>query len=125
MHEVIEYLESLNQINNTMDRNSRRFPTSRSRDMFTQDGNFGPQLREFANLLIFLVLIVVLGFPIATLVFITVFIATRSPRHTLLGLGLAVGLVSIMWTLASMLTLQYPAGWISGVIDMPWWLSGY
>lgn len=95
------------------------------RDMFTQDGNFGPQLREFANLLIFLVLIVVLGFPIATLVFITVFIATRSPRHTLLGLGLAVGLVSIMWTLASMLTLQYPAGWISGVIDMPWWLSGY
>ena len=95
------------------------------RGVFAQEGDFLPQFREFGNLVLFFLLIVALGFPIATVIFITAFIGLRSPRHVPLAFGLAIALLSIMWLLASMLTLQYPSGWIATVIDMPWWLSGY
>jgi len=95
------------------------------RDVFTQEGRLGDQIREFLNLLIFLGMIIVLGFPIAMVAFIVGFISLRSPRHTLLYLGLGLGLLAITWVLADLLTLQYPAGLISAYIDMPWWLSGH
>ena len=95
------------------------------RGVFAQEGDFFPQFKEFANLVLFFLLIVVLGFPIATVIFITTFIGLRSRRHIPLAFGLAIALLSIMWVLASLLTLQYPSGWIATVVDLPWWLSGY
>ncbi len=95
------------------------------RGVFAQEGDFLPQFKEFGNLVLFFLLIVAFGFPIATVIFITAFIGLRSARHVPLAFGLAIALLSIMWLLASMLTLQYPSGWIATVIDMPWWLSGY
>lgn len=95
------------------------------RGVFAQEGDFFPQFKEFANLVLFFLLIVVLGFPIATVIFITTFIGLRSRRHIPLAFGLVIALLSIMWVLASLLTLQYPSGWIASVVDLPWWLSGY
>jgi len=95
------------------------------RGVFSQEGDFLPQLRELANLGLFFLMILVLGFPIAAVIFITTFIGLRSRRHIPLAFFLAGALLSIMWLLASLLTLQYPSGWIASVIDLPWWLSGY
>lgn len=95
------------------------------RGVFAQEGDFLPQVKEFANLVLFFLLIVILGFPIATVIFITTFIGLRSRRHIPLAFALAGSLLSIMWLLASLLTLQYPSGWIATVVDLPWWLSGY
>lgn len=95
------------------------------RGVFSQEGNFLPQVKEFSNLVLFFLLIVVLGFPIATVIFITTFIGLRSRRHIPLAFALAGALLCIMWLLASLLTLQYPSGWIATVVDMPWWLAGY
>jgi len=95
------------------------------RDVFTQEGKLGAQLKEFTNIGAFLALIVIFGFPIATLVFVTGSIGLRSPKHTWLAAALAFGLLGIMWVLALLITLQYPVGLISNFVELPWWLSGH
>ena len=95
------------------------------RDTFAQDGKLGEVLREFAYLPLFLLMIFIFGFPIAMPVFIIGFISFRNPRHLVLSILLGLGLFAITWALASMLTLQYPSGWISGLVDLPWWLAGH
>lgn len=95
------------------------------RDVFAHQGNLGEILKEFAYLPLFLLMIFIFGFPIAMLAFIIGFISLHSPRHFLLSILLGVGLFTITWALANILTLQYPSGWISGLLDMPWWLAGH
>ena len=94
------------------------------RDVFSHEGEFWPQLREFGYLGAFFALIVVFGFPIATMVFVFGFIISRNPSRYLLAFTIAVGLIALMWLLSDLLTLQYPAGLISNVIQLPWWLAG-
>ena len=94
------------------------------RDVFSHEGEFWPQLREFGYLGAFFALIVVFGFPIATMVFVFGFIISRNPSRYLLAFTIAVGLIALMWLLSYLLTLQYPAGLISNVIQLPWWLAG-
>lgn len=95
------------------------------RDVFAHEGNLGEILKEFAYLPLFLLMIFIFGFPIAMPIFIIGFISFRNPRHLPLSILLGLGLFAITWALANMLTLQYPSGWISGLVDMPWWLAGH
>ena len=95
------------------------------RDVFAQEETLGVLLVEFAYLPLFLLMIIVFGFPIAMPVFIIGFISLRNPRLLPLSVVLGLGLFVITWALADMLTLQYPSGWISGVVDLPWWLEGH
>ena len=95
------------------------------RDVFSQEGSFWPQFLEFGNLLAFMALIVVFGFPIATVLFVIGFILSREPKRILIACGLALTLVTLMWLLSDLLTLQYPAGWIAHFVDLPWWLAGH
>jgi hypothetical protein len=36
----------------------------------------------------------------------------------------SVAVLIILWTLSSVLTLQYPAGLIADFLPLPWWLGG-
>ena len=95
------------------------------RDVFSQDGALWPQLLEFSNLVIFMMLIVIFGFPIATVLFVICFIVHREPTRFVIASLLGFTLVGLMWLLSNLLTLQYPAGWIVNFVNLPWWLSGH
>jgi len=41
-----------------------------------------------------------------------------------LSIMISIILLSILWLLSSLLTLQFPNGLIGEIIDMPWWLGG-
>ena len=92
------------------------------RDVFSQDGALWPQLLEFSNLVIFMMLIVIFGFPIATVLFVICFIVHREPTRFVIASLLGFTLVGLMWLLSNLLTLQYPAGWIVNFVNLPWWL---
>mgnify|MGYP000099908794 CR=1 FL=1 len=95
------------------------------KDLFTQDGNFKEAIGEFLYFPIFLILILIFGFPIAMPLFIVGFISMRNKKRFLLSIFLGIIFFIITWVLAELLTMQYPSGLISKLIDLPWWLRGH
>lgn len=95
------------------------------RDLFAQDGDIGQASKEYLNFFVFLILIMIFGFPIAMPLFIIGFITLRNYRHMVLSIFISLVFFVVTWVLAEMLTMQYPSGYVAKIIDLPWWLSGH
>ena len=72
----------------------------------------------------FLLFNFLLGFPIASALFINLFILFHDRKAYKISVGISAALLVILWSLSSLLTLQFPNGAIGLLIDLPWWLGG-
>jgi len=95
-----------------------------SQNIFENHGTLYDQVRAFALIPVFLVLVFLLGFPIAAVALINGFILMHDCRKYLVSTIVSVAVLIILWTLSSVLTLQYPAGLIADFLPLPWWLVG-
>ena len=95
-----------------------------SRNIFESEGRFLDQVRAFSFIPIFLGLVFLLGFPLAAVALINGFILLHNRRSLFVSSTLSIAILLILWTMSGVLTLQYPAGLISEIIPLPWWLGG-
>ena len=66
----------------------------------------------------------IFGFPIASVLFINFFIVFHNKADLKISIIISLILLFVLWSLSSVLTLQFPNGLIGTFIDMPWWLGG-
>ncbi len=85
---------------------------------------FNNQVFYYLSFFGYLLMNFVLGFPIASALFINLFIFWHNKGNFKLALSISVILLLVLWSLSSLLTLQFPDGYIGQIIDMPWWLGG-
>jgi hypothetical protein len=95
-----------------------------SRNIFENHGTLYDQVLAFAMIPVFLVLVFLLGFPIAAAVLINGFILMHDRSKYLVSIIVSAAVLIILWTLSGVLTLQYPAGIIADFLPLPWWLGG-
>ena len=93
-------------------------------NIFEESSGFKNQFVYFSGLIIYLFMNYIFGFPIASVMFINIFIVLHNKKDFKLSIMISIILLSILWLLSSLLTLQFPNGLIGGIIDMPWWLGG-
>ena len=72
----------------------------------------------------FLLMNFIFGFPIAAAIFINIFILFHNRKAYVSSICISAVLMVILWSLSSLLTLQFPNGLIGLFIDLPWWLGG-
>ena len=85
---------------------------------------FNNQLYYYASFLGYLGMNFILGFPIASVLFINLFILFHDKKAFKISICISAVLIILLWFLSSLLTLQFPNGAIGLLINMPWWLGG-
>ena len=95
-----------------------------ARSNIFENGSFNNQLYYFLSFLGFLAMNFIFGFPIAAALFINFFILFHNRQAYQVSICISLVLMMILWSLSSLLTLQFPNGAIGLVIDLPWWLGG-
>jgi len=93
-------------------------------NIFVASSGFNSQFYYYLSILGYLALNFIFGFPIASVLFINLFIWFHDKADLKISLFISVILLLILWGLSSLLTLQFPNGLIGTFIDMPWWLGG-
>jgi putative tricarboxylic transport membrane protein len=71
---------------------------------------------------LFLALIWVLGFTIASAIFVTAFITVECGRPIWRNVAFGIGTVLVLTALAYILYLEYPDGFLPEYLSFPWWL---
>ena len=92
--------------------------------IFEIGARFNNQLYYYASFLSYLGMNFILGFPIASVLFINLFILIHDKKAFKISIFISAVLIILLWFLSSLLTLQFPNGAIGLLIDMPWWLGG-
>ena len=92
--------------------------------IFEIGAKFNNQLYYYASFLGYLGMNFILGFPIASVLFINLFILFHDKKAFKISICISAVLIILLWFLSSLLTLQFPNGAIGLLIDMPWWLGG-
>ena len=92
--------------------------------IFEIGARFNNQLYYYASFLGYLGMNFILGFPIASVLFINLFILFHDKKAFKISICISAALIILLWFLSSLLTLQFPNGAIGLLIDMPWWLGG-
>ena len=92
--------------------------------IFEIGAKFNNQLYYYASFLGYLGMNFILGFPIASVLFINLFILFHDKKAFKISICISAALIILLWFLSSLLTLQFPNGAIGLLIDMPWWLGG-
>ena len=93
-------------------------------NIFVTSSGFNRQFYYYLSILGYLALNFIFGFPIASVLFINLFIWFHDKADLKISLCISVILLMTLWVLSSLLTLQFPNGLIGTFIDMPWWLGG-
>ena len=93
-------------------------------NIYVQDNGFNNQLIYYSSILAYLGMNFIFGFPIASVLFINFFIAFHNKADLKISIIISLILLFVLWSLSSVLTLQFPNGLIGTFIDMPWWLGG-
>ena len=92
--------------------------------IFEIGARFNNQLYYYASFLGYLGMNFILGFPIASVLFINLFILFHDKKAFKISICISAVLIILLWFLSFLLTLQFPNGAIGLLIDMPWWLGG-
>ena len=93
-------------------------------NIYENVSGFNSQFYYYLSILGYLAMNFIFGFPIASVLFINLFILFHDQRDLKISLSISLVLLVFLWTLSSLLTLQFPNGLIGTFIDMPWWLGG-
>ena len=93
-------------------------------NIYEQNSGFNNQFFYYLSFIGYLIMNYIVGFPIASVIFINAFIIFHDKRDYKISIIISCVLLVILWFLSSMLTLQFPNGLIGLLIDMPWWLGG-
>ncbi len=93
-------------------------------NIYEQNSGFNNQFFYYLSFIGYLIMNFIVGFPIASVVFINAFIIFHDKRDYKISIIISFILLVILWFLSYMLTLQFPNGLIGLLIDMPWWLGG-
>ena len=93
-------------------------------NIFEMTAGFNKQFHYYVSFVGFLFLNFIFGFPIASALFINLFILFHDRKAYRVSLSISVILLMILWMLSSLLTLQFPNGAIGILIELPWWLGG-
>ena len=93
-------------------------------NIYELGNGFNNQLYYYLSFVGYLAMNFIVGFPIASVLFINLFIVFHDKKAIKVSITISAVLIVILWFLASLLTLQFPNGAIGLIIDMPWWLGG-
>ena len=93
-------------------------------NIYEQNSGFNNQFFYYLSFIGYLIMNYIVGFPIASVIFINAFIIFHDKRDYKISIIISFVLLVILWFLSYMLTLQFPNGLIGLLIDMPWWLGG-
>ena len=93
-------------------------------NIYEQNSGFNNQFFYYLSFIGYLIMNYIVGFPIASVIFINAFIIFHDKRDYKISIIISFALLVILWFLSHMLTLQFPNGLIGLLIDMPWWLGG-
>ena len=93
-------------------------------NIYEQNSGFNNQFFYYLSFIGYLIMNYIVGFPIASVIFINAFIIFHDKRDYKISIIISLVLLVILWFLSYMLTLQFPNGLIGLLIDMPWWLGG-
>ena len=93
-------------------------------NIYEQNSGFNNQFFYYLSFIGYLIMNFIVGFPIASVIFINAFIIFHDKRDYKISIIISFILLIILWFLSYMLTLQFPNGLIGLLIDMPWWLGG-
>ena len=93
-------------------------------NIYEQNSDFNNQFFYYLSFIGYLIMNYIVGFPIASVIFINAFIIFHDKRDYKISIIISFVLLVILWFLSHMLTLQFPNGLIGLLIDMPWWLGG-
>ena len=93
-------------------------------NIYEQNSGFNNQFFYYLSFIGYLIMNYIVGFPIASVIFINAFIIFHDKRDYKFSIIISFALLVILWFLSHMLTLQFPNGLIGLLIDMPWWLGG-
>ena len=93
-------------------------------NIYEQNSGFNNQFFYYLSFIGYLIMNYIVGFPIASVIFINAFIIFHDKRDYKISIIISFVLLVILWFLSYMLTLQFPNGLIGSLIDMPWWLGG-
>ncbi len=93
-------------------------------NIYEQNSGFNNQFFYYLSFIGYLIMNFIVGFPIASVIFINAFIIFHDKRDYKISIIISFILLVILWFLSYMLTLQFPNGLIGLLIDMPWWLGG-
>ena len=93
-------------------------------NIYEQNSGFNNQFFYYLSFIGYLIMNYIVGFPIASVIFINAFIIFHDKRDYKISIIISFVLLVILWFLSNMLTLQFPNGLIGLLIDMPWWLGG-
>ena len=93
-------------------------------NIYEQNSGFNNQFFYYLSFIGYLIINFIVGFPIASVIFINAFIIFHDKRDYKISIIISFVLLVVLWFLSHMLTLQFPNGLIGSLIDMPWWLGG-
>jgi len=93
-------------------------------NIYEQNSGFNNQFFYYLSFIGYLIMNYIVGFPIASVIFINAFIIFHDKRDYKISIIISFVLLVILWFLSYMLTLQFPNGLIGLLIEMPWWLGG-
>ena len=93
-------------------------------NIYEQNSGFNNQFFYYLSFIGYLIMNYIVGFPIASVIFINAFIIFHDKRDYKISIIISFVLLVVLWFLSHMLTLQFPNGLIGSLIDMPWWLGG-
>ena len=93
-------------------------------NIYEQNSGFNNQFFYYFSFIGYLIMNFIVGFPIASVIFINAFIIFHDKRDYKISIIISFVLLVILWFLSYLLTLQFPNGLIGLLIDMPWWLGG-
>ena len=92
--------------------------------IFQKNKGIAGQLLYFFSFISYLLMNLLVGFPIASVIFINSFILLHNRQAWTISLPISGVFLLIMWLLATMLVLQFPSGLLGAFVDLPWWLGG-
>ena len=92
--------------------------------IFDKNKGVAGQLFYFFSFISYLLMNLLVGFPIASVIFINSFILLHNRQAWTISLPISGVFLLIMWLLATMLVLQFPSGILGAFVDLPWWLGG-
>ena len=92
--------------------------------IFEKNKGIAGQLLYFFSFISYLLMNLLVGFPIASVIFINSFILFHNRKAWTISLPISGVFLLIMWLLATMLVLQFPSGLLGAFVDLPWWLGG-
>ena len=93
-------------------------------NIFQKNKGIAGQLLYFFSFISYLLMNLLVGFPIASVIFINSFILFHNRKAWTISLPISGVFLLIMWLLATMLVLQFPSGILGAFVDLPWWLGG-